>query len=129
MDHRSFIGGKWVEGSAREKFPVYGWLQSYSQRIQNSDTEDYDLDPVDNEKIWDVTDVTQEDVKAAIDSAQVAFKTYKQTTHRERRWLMRRWSDLIKANADDLAAICTLELGKPFKESLVTVKVCCYITA
>lgn len=36
---------------------------------------------------------------------------------------MRRWADLIRANADDLAAICTLELGKPFTESLVTVKV------
>lgn len=34
---------------------------------------------------------------------------------------MRRWADLIKANRDDLAAICTLELGKPFTESLVTV--------
>lgn len=35
---------------------------------------------------------------------------------------MRRWGDLIKAAKDDLAAICTLELGKPFTESLVTVK-------
>lgn len=35
---------------------------------------------------------------------------------------MRRWADLIKANKDDLAAICTLELGKPFTESLATVK-------
>jgi succinate-semialdehyde dehydrogenase / glutarate-semialdehyde dehydrogenase len=35
---------------------------------------------------------------------------------------MRRWADLIRAAKDDLAAICTLELGKPFTESLVTVK-------
>ena len=33
---------------------------------------------------------------------------------------MRRWADLLRANIDDLAAICTLELGKPFTESLVT---------
>lgn len=31
---------------------------------------------------------------------------------------MRKWSDEIKANRDDLAAICTMELGKPFTESL-----------
>jgi len=31
---------------------------------------------------------------------------------------MRKWSDEIKAHRDDLAAICTLELGKPFTESL-----------
>jgi succinate-semialdehyde dehydrogenase/glutarate-semialdehyde dehydrogenase len=35
--------------------------------------------------------------------------------------LIRKWSDTIKANREDLAAICTLELGKPFTESLVTV--------
>jgi succinate-semialdehyde dehydrogenase/glutarate-semialdehyde dehydrogenase len=29
---------------------------------------------------------------------------------------------MIKANKNDLAAICTLELGKPFSESLLTVK-------
>jgi hypothetical protein len=35
---------------------------------------------------------------------------------------MRRWADLIRDAKDDLAAICTVELGKPFTESLVTVK-------
>jgi succinate-semialdehyde dehydrogenase/glutarate-semialdehyde dehydrogenase len=35
--------------------------------------------------------------------------------------MIRKWSDIIKANKSDLAAICTLELGKPFSESLVTV--------
>lgn len=35
---------------------------------------------------------------------------------------MRAWSEAIKANKEDLAAICTLELGKPFTESLGTVK-------
>ena len=58
----------------------------------------------------------------AIETAQEAFETYKGTPHRERRWLIRRWADLIKANKDDLAAICTLELGKPFTESLTTVQ-------
>lgn len=35
---------------------------------------------------------------------------------------MRKWSDLLEANKEDLAAICTLELGKPYTESFVTVK-------
>ncbi len=35
---------------------------------------------------------------------------------------MRRWADLIKANKADLAALCTLELGKPYTESLGTVQ-------
>lgn len=35
---------------------------------------------------------------------------------------MRRWGDLIKANKADLAALCTLELGKPYTESLGSVQ-------
>lgn len=46
---------------------------------------------------------------------------FKTTPHRERRWLLRRWADLMKANKEDLAAICTLELGKPFTDSITTV--------
>jgi succinate-semialdehyde dehydrogenase/glutarate-semialdehyde dehydrogenase len=61
-------------------------------------------------------------VTTAIEVAHVAFKTYRKMPHRERRWLIRKWADLIRENKDDLAAICTLELGKPFKESFVTVK-------
>lgn len=102
LDHRAYIGGKWVDSTSGVKFAVY--------------------DPEDNQKVWDITDCTGEDTRKAIEAAQEAFKTFRKTSHRDRRWLMRRWADLIKANKDDLAAICTLELGKPFTESLATVK-------
>jgi len=62
------------------------------------------------------------DTVTAIEAASKAFETYKLTPHRERRWLMRRWGDLIKANREDLAALCTLELGKPWTESLGSVQ-------
>ncbi len=80
------------------------------------------VDPSDNEKICEVADAGREETRQAIEAAQIAFKSYRKTSARERRWLMRRWADLIKAAKEDLAAICTLELGKPFTESLVTVK-------
>ena len=35
--------------------------------------------------------------------------------------MLRRWTNIVRANRDDLAAICTLELGKPITESYVTV--------
>ena len=69
-----------------------------------------------------MTDLSRSEVRNAISTAHNAFKTYKETPVRERRWLMRAWSDTIKANKEDLAAICTLELGKPFTESLSTVR-------
>lgn len=58
----------------------------------------------------------------AIEAASSAFQSYRKTTCRQRRQLVRRWADLIRDNANDLAAICTAELGKPFTESLVTVR-------
>ncbi|OAP57000.1 hypothetical protein AYL99_09112 [Fonsecaea erecta] len=102
LDTRSFIGGKWVDAVSGDTFPV--------------------LDPTDNEKICDVADAGRDETRQALEAAQAAFKTYRKTTARERRWLMRRWADQIRQAADDLAAICTLELGKPYTESHVTVK-------
>jgi succinate-semialdehyde dehydrogenase/glutarate-semialdehyde dehydrogenase len=75
-------------------------------------------DPEDDGEICEVADLDGPDTVKAIEAANKAFETYKRTPHRERRWLMRRWGDQIKANKDDLAALCTLELGKPFTDSL-----------
>lgn len=80
------------------------------------------LDPEDNKEIGQIADLGRDDVEKSIQVAHEAFKTYRKMPHRERRWLIRKWSDLIKENKDDLAAICTLELGKPYNESHVTVK-------
>ncbi|KAK3050143.1 hypothetical protein LTR09_008532 [Extremus antarcticus] len=102
LDNRSFIGGEWVGASDRSIFSVY--------------------DPEDNAKLCDVADLGREDARKALEAAQKAFVSYKTWTNRERRGLIRRWADQIKENKEDLAAICTMELGKPFTESLGTVK-------
>ncbi|KAK3696180.1 hypothetical protein LTR37_018082 [Vermiconidia calcicola] len=102
VDNRSFVGGEWIGSSSQDTFPVY--------------------DPEDNEKICDIADLGQEDARKALEAAQKAFDSYKTWTNRERRWLIRRWADLIKENKEDLAAICTLELGKPYTEALGTVR-------
>ena len=61
-------------------------------------------------------------MREAIEVAHKAFQAYKKLTARQRRYLLRDWIDAIKENKDDLAAICTIELAKPFSESLVTVE-------
>jgi succinate-semialdehyde dehydrogenase/glutarate-semialdehyde dehydrogenase len=53
----------------------------------------------------------------AIDAAYVAQKDWAKLAAAERSAFMRRWNDLIVANADDLAAILTAEMGKPFAEA------------
>lgn len=79
-------------------------------------------DPSDNTPIYSLASLARADAATAITAAQTAFTTYKTWTVRQRRHLLRTWSDLIKSHKEDLAAICTLELGKPFTESLGTVK-------
>ena len=90
--------------------------------LSGSQSADQVQDPEDNEVAFHVANLSRADTCKAIDAAQTAFKIYKKVSHRERRWLMRKWSDLLKENKEDLAAICTLELGKPYTESFVTVK-------
>ena len=57
------------------------------------------------------------DVRAAASAAHTAFATFKKTTARQRARMLRKWSDLCHAHADDLALIMTLENGKTLTES------------
>lgn len=65
--------------------------------------------------------MSTEDIRSSIETAHDAFQVYRKLTPRQRKFMLRRWGDLVKANREDLAALCTLELGKPFTESLATV--------
>ena len=55
--------------------------------------------------------------EAAILAAQAAFPAWAAKTGKERANIMRKWYDLMMANADDLAAIMTAEQGKPLAEA------------
>ena len=79
------------------------------------------LDPTDDAVACQVPDLSVDEVKTAIEAADQAFQVYRQVSARDRRFMLRRWGDLIKEAKSDLAALCTIELGKPFKESLATV--------
>jgi succinate-semialdehyde dehydrogenase / glutarate-semialdehyde dehydrogenase len=62
------------------------------------------------------------DYERAIHEAHAAFLSWKATTSNARGKSLRSWAKEIQASCEDLAALCTLELGKPFKESLSAVK-------
>lgn len=57
------------------------------------------------------------DTARAITSAAEAFKTWRNTSGRERARLLKKWNDLCLENAEDLALILTLETGKPLWEA------------
>ncbi|PNP48017.1 hypothetical protein TGAMA5MH_00840 [Trichoderma gamsii] len=76
------------------------------------------VDPADQKVLAYVSDCSTADYEHAIDAAHAAFTSYKRLTPSARGKLLRNWAQGVRESTQDLAAICTLELGKPFTESL-----------
>jgi succinate-semialdehyde dehydrogenase/glutarate-semialdehyde dehydrogenase len=93
----AYINGEWVQASSGETFSV--------------------VNPADGNVIAILPDMSLVDVDRAVAFADSAFKQFKKTTARERAGLLRRWNELMLENADDLAAILTLENGKSLVEA------------
>ncbi|MGY5453483.1 NAD-dependent succinate-semialdehyde dehydrogenase [Agarivorans sp. MS3-6] len=92
---RSYINGQWLSSSSR--FTV--------------------LNPANGELVAQVEDAGTDGVEAAIDAASKAFKSWSAKSANERGGLLRRWYQLMLEHQDDLAAILTLEQGKPLAEA------------
>lgn len=94
---QAYVNGQWVKASDNSTFAVDN--------------------PANGKEIAQVANLGPEQASAAIDAANAAFKTWRARTAKERANIMRRWFDLIIANAEDLAQLMTLEQGKPLAES------------
>jgi succinate-semialdehyde dehydrogenase / glutarate-semialdehyde dehydrogenase len=90
-----FIGGKWV--AAGRTFAVE--------------------DPATGTTLCDVADASPADGKAALDAAVAAQADWAATPPRDRGEILRRTYELMTEQADDLALLMTLEMGKPVAES------------
>ena len=91
----SYINGSWIAG--RKTFAV--------------------TNPATGEVIAKVADLGAAEVTAAIDAAVPAQKQWAKRTAKDRAMVMRKWFDLVMANAEDLAVILTTEMGKPIAEA------------
>ncbi|HEX4294713.1 MAG TPA: NADP-dependent succinate-semialdehyde dehydrogenase [Rhizomicrobium sp.] len=74
-------------------------------------------DPATDEVLGSVPKFLGAETREAIAAAKRAFPAWAAKTAGERATILRRWNDLMLANADDLALIMTLEQGKPLAES------------
>src|ERR1700678_2583563 len=59
----------------------------------------------------------RQEPRHAIEAASRAFPAWRAMLAKERRAILRKLSDLMLANADDLGVIMTAEQGKPLSES------------
>ncbi|MCF8607118.1 NADP-dependent succinic semialdehyde dehydrogenase [Gordonia sp. HY442] len=70
------------------------------------------INPATGETVKTFDDASFDDVERAIDLAAETAKTYRSTTFAQRAEWMRATADLLEAEADDVAAMMTLEMGK-----------------
>jgi succinate-semialdehyde dehydrogenase/glutarate-semialdehyde dehydrogenase len=91
------IAGKWQAAAGGETFPVE--------------------DPATGEALIEVSDGRTEDAFAALAAADEAQPAWAATPPRERGEILRRAFEALTTNADDLALLMTLEMGKPVAES------------
>ncbi len=94
---QAYIAGEWVDAADGKTFAV--------------------TNPARGDVIANVADMTREDARRAIEAADKARHEWAARTGKERAAVMRKWFDLMVANADDLAAILTAEMGKPLAEA------------
>jgi len=91
----AYIDGKWRTGAKR--FPVFN--------------------PATQERVADVPDLGAAETEEAIAAAHRAFPAWAAKSAKERAAIMRAWYDLMMADIDRLAALITLEGGKPLAEA------------
>ena len=74
-------------------------------------------DPATGEGLCEIADATVDDALAALGAADVAFRSFRDMPARDRGDILRRAYEAMIEQADDLALIMTLEMGKPVAES------------
>ena len=73
--------------------------------------------PATGEVIGHVPRMGRDAAAQAINDANASWKAWRNKTAKERSAILRKWFDLMVANADDLALILTSEQGKPLAEA------------
>jgi succinate-semialdehyde dehydrogenase/glutarate-semialdehyde dehydrogenase len=91
------IGGRWQDAASGKKLAVD--------------------DPSTEEVLTEVADADATDAKRALDAAVEAQREWARTPPRDRGEILRRSYEMLNEQAEDLALLMTLEMGKPLAES------------
>lgn len=93
----ALVDGEWITPAGGDAFPV--------------------LNPATGDPLVELPRMTSTDVRAAIAGSRAALSPWRASSALDRSRILRRWADLVRAHADDLASILTAEQGKPVGEA------------
>ncbi|WP_156520956.1 NAD-dependent succinate-semialdehyde dehydrogenase [Magnetospirillum moscoviense] len=97
LRHHAHVNGQWIHADSGASLAV--------------------TNPADGSVIVRVASVGQAETRRAIEAANAALPAWRAMTAKDRAAILKRWFDLIIANADDLALLMTAEQGKPLAEA------------
>lgn len=94
-----FIGGKWQESRSGKRFKT--------------------INPVNEQVIAEIPEGNEADVDTAVKAARAAFESgpWHKMDARDRGRVMNKLADLMEANLEELAALETLDNGKPISDA------------
>jgi len=82
------------------------------------------VNPATNKTEKEFEFTNEEQIKSIFEKANEAFESWKKTSFEERAGLLSKVSDLMKERTDELAKLCSIEMGKIFKEAKGEIGVC-----
>jgi succinate-semialdehyde dehydrogenase/glutarate-semialdehyde dehydrogenase len=94
---QAYIDGNWVSADSGQTYAV--------------------TNPATGETLAEVPRMGANETRRAIDAAAAALPGWRAKSAKERGAVLRKWGELMLENADDLAALMTLEQGKPLAEA------------
>ena len=97
LKDKCLIDGKWLSAKSNETIAV--------------------TNPADGTAVGSVPSLSASEVEKVIEASNAALEQWRVKTASERSKILRKWFDLMIANADDLAMIMTSEQGKPLTEA------------
>ena len=102
--YQQFIGGAFVDAASGETLDVYN--------------------PANAKVIAKVPASTKEDVDRAVDAADKAFLTWRQTTPQDRSLLLLKIADSLEAAADEIGRLESANAGKPVGAAIDEIATC-----
>lgn len=101
LKQKSYVNGRWVDSSSSQTFTVE--------------------DPATGKRLANCPDMDLNDLRHAIEAAKNSFSTYKLSTPAERQSYLRKFTQLIRSNADDLVTLIVAENGKCLSDAIAEV--------